>query len=284
MERIVQFFHRLAPTAIHVIISIVLTLVVFAIGKKLIQKVIRVFKRSLERKEMEAGAVTFLVSAGKICLYAVLLIIVAQILGLATSSVVALVGSAGLAVGLAMQGSLANFAGGVLILVMKPFVVDDYIIAGEVEGTVEKIDVVYTTLHTVDNRAVILPNGKLADSNIINVTREDKRRIDIRVGIGYSESIKRVRDVLRQVVDRQDTRLADMPVDIAVDSLDESAVTMAVYMWVRPEDYRKTRWKMLEEVKEEFDKNGIVIPFNQLDVNIKSNGEDGKTDKRRKFL
>lgn len=281
MERVVQFFHRLIPPAVHMILSVAFALLVFVVGKKLIQRIIKVFKKSLERKEMETGAVTFLVSAGKICLYGILLIIVAQILGLAASSVVALVGSAGLAVGLAMQGSLANFAGGVLILVMKPFVVDDYIIAGDVEGTVEKIDVVYTTLHTVDNRAVILPNGKLADSNIINVTREDKRRIDIRVGIRYSENIKRVRDVLRQIVDSQETCLTDMPVDIVVDSLDESAVTMAVHMWVRPEDYRSTRWKMLEEVKEEFDKNGIVIPFNQLDVTINTNGVSTKEVKEK---
>lgn len=268
MQEAIQFFRQMIPNGIHFVLTILLAFVVFVVGKKLIQKIIKIFKKSLERKEMEPGAVTFLISAGKICLYALLLIIIAQILGFATSSVVALVGSAGLAIGLALQGSLANFAGGVLILVMKPFVVNDYIIVGDVEGTVEKIDVVYTTLHTIDNRAVILPNGKLADSNIINVTREDKRRIDISVGIEYSENIKRVRDVLRQIIDRQSKRLTDMPVDIVVASLDESAVKMAVHMWVRPEDYWQTRWGMLEEIKEEFDRNHIVIPYNQLDVNV----------------
>ena len=138
----------------------------------------------MEKREMETGVISFFLSACKIALYLLLIVIVAQILGVATSSVVAIVGSAGLAIGLALQGSLANFAGGVLILVMKPFRVGDYIIAGEAEGNVQKIDVVYTTLTTIDNRAVILPNGKLADANIINVTREDKRRVDIHVGVG----------------------------------------------------------------------------------------------------
>ncbi|MCH5266313.1 MAG: mechanosensitive ion channel [Lachnospiraceae bacterium] len=267
MGEAVQYIRQWIPRGIDFLLALVAALIVFIIGSRLIRKLMQVLKKSLMRREMEPGIVTFLVSAGKIALYGLLVILIAQILGFAASSVVALVGSAGLAIGLALQGSLANFAGGILILFMKPFVVEDYIIVGDVEGTVEKIDVVYTTLHTIDNRAVILPNGKLADSNIINVTKEDKRRIDISVGVEYSEDIRKVRQVLRQIVEKQEARLEDMPVDIVVSALDESAVTMAVHMWVRPEKYWPTRWGMLEEIKEEFEKNGIAIPFRKVDVN-----------------
>ena len=255
MQELMSFLKNLIPRGMEFVLSVVTAVLVLVIGMKIVKKFLAGLKKTMLKKEMEPGVVSFLISASKILLNILLVIIAAQILGFATTSVVAIVGSAGLAVGLALQGSLANFAGGVLLLTMKPFVVGDYIIVGDVEGKVQKIDVVYTTLHTIDNRAVILPNGKLADSNIINVTRED---------------IKRVRDVLQKIIDRQEARLEDMPVDIVVSSLDESSVTMAVHMWVNPDDYWKTRWGMLEEIKEEFDKNNIVIPFNQLDVNLNS--------------
>lgn len=268
MTEIILYIRNLIPRGMEFLLSLFAALLVLGIGTVLIKKVLSVLKKGMQKRGMEPGVLSFLISAIRVVLYILLIIIAAQILGFATTSIVALVGSAGLAIGLALQGSLANFAGGVLILLMKPFVVGDYIIVGEIEGIVKKIDIVYTTLATVDNRAAVLPNGKLADSNIINVTGEDKRRIDISVGIEYSENIKRVRTVLQEITDRQEARLSDMPVDIVVSSLDDSAVTMAVHMWVKPEDYNKTRWAMFEEIKEEFDKNGIVIPYNQLDVNV----------------
>jgi len=275
IDRITNYVFGFMENGFDFIISVILAFVVLFLGTKIIKLLLKKIRDSLEKKQVEPGVISFLVSAGKIALYALLIIAVAQILGFATSSLIAVLGSAGLAIGLALQGSLANFAGGVLLLLMKPFVVGDYIIVDAVEGTVKKIDVVYTTLHTADNRAVILPNGKLADSNIINATREDKRRIDIDVAVEYSENIGRVRDVLQKIVDHQDKKIEDMPVDIVVSSLDESAVTMAVHMWVHPSDYWAVRWGMLEEIKEEFDKNNIVIPFNQLDVNINAAGVPG---------
>lgn len=268
MSEIMAFARDLIPRGMEFILSLAAAVLVLVIGTALVKKVLNVLKKAMLKREMEQGVVSFLISASRVVLYLLLIIIAAQILGFATTSIVALVGSAGLAVGLAMQGSLANFAGGVLLLLMKPFVVGDYIIVGDIEGVVQKIDIVYTTLAMVDNRDAILPNGKLADSNIINVTKEDKRRIDIEVGIEYSEDIKRVRRVLQGITERQNERLMDMPVDIVVSELGESAVTMTVRMWVRPEHYAKTRFAMLEEIKEEFDKNGIVIPFNQLDINV----------------
>lgn len=268
MQELNSFLKQLIPRGMEFVLSVAIGLLVFFIGSKVIKKLLKMIRRSMEKREVEAGVISFCLSANKVVFYVILIVVVAQILGFATSSVVAILGSAGLAIGLALQGSLANFAGGVLILMMKPFCVDDYIIVGDVEGTVKKIDVVYTTLATIDNRAVILPNGKLADSNIINVTKEDKRRIDIKIGIGYDSSIAKVRDILQQIADRQTTRLPDMPVKVVVSELAESSVTMLLQMWVRPEDYWDTRWGMLEEIKTKMDENGIVIPYNQLDVHV----------------
>lgn len=269
VQEAVGYMRQLIPRGMEFVLSVGIGLFVFFIGTKVIKSILRMVRRSMEKRDMDPGVISFFLSAAKIALYVVLIIITAQILGFAASSVVAIVGSAGLAIGLALQGSLANFAGGVLILVMKPFGVGDYIIVGDVEGTVQKIDVVYTTLDTIDNRAVILPNGRLADSNIINVTKEDKRRIDIDVGISYESSISAAKKVLQEIVDRQPARLDHMPVDIVVSGLEESSVMMTIHMWVKPEDYWAVRWAMLEQIKESFDENAIVIPFNQLDVHVR---------------
>lgn len=274
MQEAVTYIRQLIPRGMDFMLSVGIGLLVFLIGIKIIKRILKMVRHSMEKREMDPGVISFFLSASKIALYVILVILTAQILGFATSSVVAIVGSAGLAIGLALQGSLANFAGGVLILVMKPFCVGDYIMVGDVEGVVKKIDVVYTTLVTIDNRAAILPNGKLADSNIINVTKEDKRRIDIQVGISYDSSIRETKSVLQQIIDKQSAGLSDMPVDIVVSGLEESSVVMAVHMWVKPEDYWAVRWDMLEQIKEGFDANGIVIPFNQLDVHMIRNNDD----------
>lgn len=262
------------PMALDLCLHIVIALVLYFIGKKVINFILKVTKKSFDKSQMEEGVSHFLFSIIKIALYFVLILTLCQFLGLATSSVIALLGSAGLAVGLALQGSLANFAGGVLILIAKPFVVGDYIIVGDKEGTVISIDIIYTKLQMVDNKTVIMPNGSLADSDIINVTNQNKRRIDIEVGVDYAENIKKVRDILLDIIGRQDKILSDEPVDVVVGALNTSSVDMLIHVWVQKEDYWKVRWAMLEEIKERFESEGIVIPFNQLDVNLKEHEEE----------
>lgn len=269
MEQILTFFKGKLPAVADFGIHIVISLAAWFIGKRIIKAVLKFLKKSFERSRMEDGVAAFLLSIIKFALYFVLLILICQFLGLETSSVIALLGSAGLAVGLALQGSLANFAGGVLILVMKPFMVGDYIIVGSMEGTVLSIDIIYTKLQMVDNKTVIMPNGKLADSDIINVTRQDKRRIDIEVGVDYSENIQKVKHVLDSIVQSQQEILRDEPVDIVVGQLGSSSVDMVIHVWVKKEDYWNVRWELLEKIKETFDQEGIVIPYNQLDVTLK---------------
>lgn len=264
------FVQTKLPTLIDIGIHLAIALLAWFIGKKLIKVLLKFFKKAFQRSRMEEGVSAFLLSIIKIASYFILLVAIFQFLGLATGSVIALLGSAGLAVGLALQGSLANFAGGVLILIMKPFVVGDYIIVGDKEGTVISIDIIYTKLQMVDNKTVVMPNGKLADSDIINVTKQDKRRIDIEVGVDYSENIKEVRKVLAEIIENQESVLREEPIDIVVGALNNSSVDMAIHVWVKKENYWAVRWAMLEEIKEKFDERGIVIPFNQLDVTVKN--------------
>ncbi|MDO4167653.1 MAG: mechanosensitive ion channel [Eubacteriales bacterium] len=266
----ISLIERKLPVVADVAIHIVIAFIIYLVGKKLIHCLIGFLKKSFDRSNMEGGVANFLLSIIKFALYFVMLIIICQFLGLETSSVVAILGSAGLTVGLALQGSLANFAGGVLILLMKPFVVGDYIIVGDKEGTVISIDIIYTKLQMVDNKTVIMPNGKLADSDIINVTNQHKRRIDIEVGVDYSENIQRVREVLEDIIQNQEKILREEPMDIVVGALNSSSVDMVVHVWVEKEDYWSVRWAMLEEIKQKFDENGIIIPFNQLDVTLKN--------------
>ena len=254
-----------ADAALHIIIALIL----FVIGKKIVKLLLKLLRASFDKSSMEEGVAHFLLSIIKFALYAVLILILCQFLGFATSSIIALLGSAGLAVGLALQGSLANFAGGVLILMMKPFVVGDYIVVGDLEGTVIGIDIVYTKLQMVDNKTVVLPNGKLADSNIINVTNQDKRRIDLEIGVSYDADLQQVRRVLQEIIKDQEEILAGEPVDVVVGALNSNSVDMAVHVWVKKENYWPVRWRMLEQIKLRFDQEGIEIPFNQLDVTVK---------------
>lgn len=263
------------PKALDLCLHLAIALLLYYLGTKIIKLVLKFTKKSFLKSNMEEGVSNFLFSIIKIALYFVLILTICQFLGLATSSVIALLGSAGLAVGLALQGSLANFAGGVLILIAKPFVVGDYIIVGDQEGKVISIDIIYTKMQMVDNKIVIMPNGALADSNIINVTDQNKRRIDIEVAVDYSEDIKRVRDILKEIIERQNQILLDESVDVVVGALNTSSVDMLIHVWVKKEDYWTVRWEMLEEIKERFDEEGIVIPFNQLDVNVRERNEHG---------
>ena len=200
----------------------------------------------------------------------VLIILILTLLGVPIASFIAVLGSAGLAIGLAMQGSLANFAGGVLILILHPFRVGDYIIDGSTgkEGTVDKIDLFYTTIITIDNKCITIPNGTLANSDITNATAMETRRLDIPVGISYNSDIKLAKDTLFEIINSQEKVHKDKGIKVFVKELADSAVILELRVWVNTEDYWDLKFLLNEIIKLEYDKIGIEIPYNQLEVYI----------------
>lgn len=265
------YLEKYTPAVIGFLVQVIVAIIVLLVGIKIIKSVVKVIKKGFDRSHIDDGVGTFLTSLIKYALYFILVMAILSSFGIATGSVVAVLGSAGLTIGMALQGSLSNFAGGVLILLLKPFVLGDYIIdntTGE-EGTVSNISIFYTRLKTIDNKVVLIPNGKLSDSCITNVSMMEKRRIDIYVTVSYSADLQKTKNVLNNVAISQVLRLEGEPIDIFVSELKDSAVEMGIRVWAKNEDYWTLKWKMTEDIKNALDANHIEIPFPQLDVNLK---------------
>ncbi|MGN0407497.1 MAG: mechanosensitive ion channel family protein [Bacteroides sp.] len=249
--------------------AIITALIVWVVGKKLIKYIIKLLERALGRSSLDAGVIKFSISLARFTGNVILAIMIVDILGFETTSLIAVLGSAGIAIGMSLQGSLSNFAGGILILLFKPFVIGDYIVSGGLEGTVTAIDLLYTKLITIDNKSVTIPNGTLSNSSIVNVGSQPVRRLDIQIGISYNSDIKKAKQLLTDVINAQDMVLKDREITVIVKSLDSSCITLETRNWVDTSDYWNLRFSLLEKYKEIFDENGIEIPFNQLDVHVK---------------
>lgn len=253
-------------------IKVVLSIIVFFVGRRIISWIVNIMRKSLGRANIDAGVVQFISSAGKAVLYMLLIFNIAISLGVKESSVAALLGTAGVTVGLALQGGLANLAGGVLLLIFKPFVVGDYIIQDQTngcEGTVAKIEICYTTLLSIDNKKIVVPNGTLSNSTIINVTAKENRKLEIKVGISYDADIRKAKKVIEDILKADpDTRSDNSEMVVFVDSLADSAVIIGLRVWVPTDAYWKTKWRLNQRIKEEFDANGITIPYNQMEVYV----------------
>lgn len=259
------------PNVLLIALKVIVAILVLWIGMKLIGWVVKVFKKYLNKVGADKGVASFLSSFVKYSLTAVLIFIILSKFGLDTGSIVALLGSAGLTIGLAIQGSLSNFAGGVLILLIKPFSVGDYILdkGSGMEGVVTDISMFYTKLTTPDNRVILIPNGGLANSTIVNVTKMDKRRLDLTVGVAYEENLAKVKEILQKIVEEETAVLKDEETNVFVSELSDSSVDMGIRVWVSTGDYWATKWRMTEKIKNQFDEQNISIPFPQLDVQIK---------------
>ena len=249
--------------------NILIAIIVYFIASKLIKWILKLTTKALNKGKIEPIVVKFIYSIIKVGLYVLLFIAIVSIFGIPTTTFVTLFGTVTLSVGLALQGSLANFAGGVLILIFKPFKVGDYIVACGDEGTVVGIDVFYTKLATVDNKMIVIPNGTLANSSVKNVSSMDKRRVDIQVGISYEADIAAAKSVLMEIIEKDGNILKDKPINVFVASLDASQVTLETRVWVSSDKYWDTKWALTEQYKLALDAAGIEIPFNQLSVTIK---------------
>ena len=252
--------------------KLLMAIIVYIIGSKVIKFAMKLSDKMMEKSKLDKGVQGFLKSVLKFLLYFVLLVVICGQVGIDTASVITLLGTAGLAFSLALQGSLSNFAGGILILVLKPFTVGDFINAQGFEGTVEKIDIFYTTLLTLDNKAVVLPNGTLSNGSIINVTREPMRRLDVKVPIDYSNDIKKATDVLTKVLEKEELRVKEKPVEVIVVEFGDDAIILEIHSWFLKENFAAYRSAVLTDVKKAFDENGLTIPFKQLVVHSSDEG------------
>lgn len=269
LTKVTEVLPQLREQAIAYAPKLVLAAVTLLVGLRLIKLLDRAIERLMTMKHYDSSLRSFLISLSDIVLKVALIISVISILGVETTSFIAVLGSAGLAVGLALQGSLSNFAGGVMLLIFKPFKEGDYIQAQGYEGTVKSLSVFHTILHTIDNKRVILPNGPVANNAITNYTSTGTRRADLTYGIGYGDDIKKAKDILWQLI-KADARVMNEPEpQVIVHSLGDSSVNLQVRAWTKTDDFWPFSFDMQERVKLTFDQQGVSIPFPQRDIHIK---------------
>lgn len=263
-----QYIQQAIEFAWKVIPSLLLAIVVLLIGLWIIKLVVKGLSKVMEKSDVEVSLRKFLLSLSGIGLKALLLISVASMMGIATTSFVAILGAAGLAVGLALQGSLANFAGGVLILLFKPFKVGDVIETQGFTASVRDIQIFNTILKTPDNKTIIVPNGPVSNGSIVNYSTESTRRVDFSFGIGYDDDIAKAKEVLNQLLAEDDRVLKDPAPFVALGELADSSVNFTVRAWVNAADYWGLHFDLQEKVKISFDANNLSIPFPQTDVHV----------------
>ena len=264
------FLNHLLQLATSFGLKLIAAIVVLSVGVKLISWVCKLIRKSPRIQKLEDSFESFLTSFIKIALYAVLFITIAMILGVPATSFLTILASCGVAIGLALQGSLSNFAGGLMILFFKPFEIGDYIEADGKSGTVVDISVVYTTLLTPDRKRITMPNGTLTNSSITNYSKEDLRRVDLTFTVGYESSDEAVKSAIKHVVDTHPLTLDTPAPLIRLSQHGDSALVYVAKVWCKNADYWTVYFDITEGVKAEFDKNGISIPYPQVDVHIKN--------------
>ncbi len=247
-----QFFQSITPSLTKLLFNIIVSIVIFLIGRKLIGFLLKLLDKFLAKTSIDVGVSKFLLSAARTCMYAILIFMIVGQLGVNTASIVTVMGAAGLAISMSLQGSLSNVAGGILILLMKPFRVGDYVMTSFGDGTVQAIGLVYTTITTVDNRVLTIPNGTLANSAVTDASMMPERRLDI----------------MEEVYRSCPAVIADKGINVHVSSLGDSAVVIEAFGWVPGSEFLSSKWYVTEEIKLRFDEGGIKIPYPQMDVHL----------------
>jgi small conductance mechanosensitive channel len=248
--------------------NIVVALVIFYVGRFAISIIVRGLRKLMQKQEVDKTLETFVCNLVRIALLIVVVIAAIGALGIQTTSFIAIFGAAGLAVGLALQGSLSNFAAGVLIVLFRPYRVGNFVEAAGVSGTIEQVQILTTILTTPDNKQIIVPNSQIMDSIITNYSAKDTRRVDMVVGVSYSDDLDKVRKTLEELVAADERILADPACKIAVSQLADSSVNFIVRPWVKAADYWPVMFEMTEAIKKRFDQEGISFPFPQQDVHL----------------
>ena len=258
----------LSTTGVDFGIRVVTAIAIFYIGRLIVSLLTRGLRKLMEKQEVDKTLETFVCNLVRVALLAFVVVAAINSLGVQTASFIAVLGAAGLAVGLALQGSLSNFAAGVLIVMFRPYKVGDWIEAAGVSGSVLEVQILTTAMKTGDNKRVIVPNSQIMGSIITNYSAHDTRRVDLVVGVSYSDDLDKVRETLKSIVAADDRILDDPAVTIAVSELADSSVNFVVRPWVRTADYWAVLFDLTETVKKRFDAEGISIPFPQRDVHL----------------
>ena len=266
---ILENLRKLVPGLTSFGIRLLVALIILMVGIRCVKMLRRFTGRMFGRMGLDASVSGFLMAVIDAIAYAVVVLIAAEKIGVPSASIIALLGSATLAVGLSLQGSLANLAGSILIMVTRPYGVGDYIISGGIEGTVQNIGLVYTTLCTPDNKRITVPNGNISNSIVTNVTAQETRRVDVEVSIGYSSDIRLAKELMRQIYENHPLIRKEEGVTVYVGELGDNGVLIGARGWTLTSDYWTARWGILETVKEQFDAHGIEIPFAQVDVRMR---------------
>ena len=267
-QQIINFFTPIMDKAPEVLLNILYAILILIIGKIAVRIVKNIIEKAMEKSKVDKTLITFSTSLGEVALMAFVIIAALNKLGIQTASFIAILGAAGLAIGMALQGSLSNFASGVLLIIFKPIKVGDFVEGGGATGTVEEISIFTTTIVTPDNKKVIVPNSKLSGDNIINYSAKGIRRVDLSVGISYDDNMQEARNLLVNML-KNDKRILEDPAPfVGVAELGDSSVNLTVRPWVKIEDYWDVFFDTNQKIKETLDENNFSIPFPQQDIHI----------------
>lgn len=249
-------------------VQVILALVIFFVGGRIAKFCAKLTEKAFTKKKVDKAVSSFVSSIVYALVFAATILMALSQIGIQTTSFIAILGAAGLAVGLALQGSLSNFASGVLIILLRPFKSGDYVEAGGKAGTIIKIEIFSTEMRTPDNKVIVMPNSKIMSDAIINYSREATRRIDLVIGVSYSADLRKAKEVLKAVLDNEPRILKDPAYNVSVSELADSSVNFIVRPWVNSADYWPTYWALIENIKIALDDANISIPFPQMDVHL----------------
>ena len=266
-----QYIQKLTDWCMSKLGSIVVAVIFMVVCFKLVKLLLRILRKSFERSKLDPSVAGFFISAVKIVLNVLIVLTAASIVGFQITSFITILGTAGVTLGLALQGSLSNLAGGLLILILKPFRVGDYIVENNTncEGTVVSIDIFYTRLITFDNKSVVIPNGNISNTSLVNVTEHDMRRVDILFSVAYDSDMEKVKRVTIETIKDVDGYLPDEQILFYIDEFADSGINMYVKFYATIEKFFDAKWDAMWKLKKAFDENDIEIPFNQMDVHMK---------------
>ena len=268
MEQILSWVNENSDLILHYGAQIVFALVIFLLGGRVAKFCAKLTVKAFDKKKVDKAVSSFVSSIVYAIVFVATILMALSQIGIQTTSFIAILGAAGLAIGLALQGSLSNFASGVLIILLRPFKSGDYVEAGGKAGTIVKIEIFSTELRTPDNKVIIMPNSKIMSDAIINYSREAPRRIDLVIGVGYDADLRQAKEVLKSVLDNEPRILKDPAYNVSVSELANSSVNFIVRPWVNSADYWPTYWSLMENIKIALDDADITIPFPQMDVHF----------------